>query len=322
MMVRKNIVSVAVITYNSEKTVVETLNSIVSQVYGARFIELIISDDASVDDTESVIEDWLDEHGSVFYSVIFLKNAVNSGVSKNVNAAWKAATSEWVKTIAGDDILFPSCICDNINYIEKVKDACVVFSEMNLFEVDGHGECNIIETLPSDNIKCFFDLCPSEQFKKLCIENFVPAPSSFIKLKVLKDVGFADERFKLIEDYPLWLKLTDSGYRLNFLDKKTVYYRISDSLSSNVTRLVNFNYFSSLSDVYAMYIFPKLGNNQTLLWQIKLTRMLKFLVAKVFSNEKNYLSVFIMRLIYLFSPKHVNSWSLIRGKIRRIYRGV
>ncbi|BBQ29989.1 MULTISPECIES: glycosyltransferase family 2 protein [Aeromonas] len=323
-MVCKKVVAVVVITYNSAKTVVETLNSIVSQTYGADFIELIISDDASVDNTTNVIEDWLEQHGSSFYSVMFFKNTVNLGVSGNVNVAWKTTTSEWVKTIAGDDILFPGCICDNINYIKKAKDTCAVFSEMELFKVDGSGENNIISTSPSEIIKSFFNLPAAEQFKKLCIGNFVPAPSSFININVLKNVGFADERFKLIEDYPLWLKLTSSGYKLNFLDKKTVYYRISDSLSSNVTRLVNFNFFSSLNDVYAACVYPKLKHNRTLLLQIKLTRMLTFFVAKIFKNEKNGLSVFMMRLIYLMSPKHVKSWGLIKDKIRStlLFRGV
>ncbi len=315
-MVCKTVVTVAVITYNSAKTVVETLNSIVSQTYGADFIELIISDDASVDNTTSVIEDWLEKHGSSFYSVLFFKNTINLGVSGNVNIAWKTATSEWVKTIAGDDILFPSCICDNINYLKKTKDTCAVFSEMELFKVDGNGENNIIATSPTEMVKSFFDLPAAEQFKKLCIGNFVPAPSSFLNLNVLENVGFADERFKLIEDYPLWLKLTSSGYKLNFLDKKTVYYRISDSLSSNVTRLVNFNFFSSLNNVYAACVYPKLKNNRALLLQIKLTRMLTFFVAKIFSNERNGLSVFIMRLIYLVSPKHVRTCSFIKDKIR------
>ncbi|MBX9565837.1 glycosyltransferase family 2 protein [Aeromonas hydrophila] len=72
-MVCKKVVAVVVITYNSAKTVVETLNSIVSQTYGADFIELIISDDASVDNTTNVIEDWLEQHGSSFYSVMFLR---------------------------------------------------------------------------------------------------------------------------------------------------------------------------------------------------------------------------------------------------------
>lgn len=96
----KNIISVAVITYNSSKTVIETLDSIYHQTYGAENIELIISDDASIDNTVAVIDDWLTLHESSFNKVIFFKNEVNGGVSKNINLAWTASTSEWIKTIA------------------------------------------------------------------------------------------------------------------------------------------------------------------------------------------------------------------------------
>ena len=45
------IVSVTVISYNSSATIIDTLESIVSQSVGANNIELIVSDDCSSDDT-------------------------------------------------------------------------------------------------------------------------------------------------------------------------------------------------------------------------------------------------------------------------------
>jgi len=53
----KEKVSVAVITYNSAETVLETLDSIATQTYGTENIELIISDDASTDKTVHVIDE-------------------------------------------------------------------------------------------------------------------------------------------------------------------------------------------------------------------------------------------------------------------------
>lgn len=49
------LVSVVVITYNSSKYIVETLNSVKKQTY--KNIELIITDDCSTDNTVSVIKD-------------------------------------------------------------------------------------------------------------------------------------------------------------------------------------------------------------------------------------------------------------------------
>ena len=46
------LVSVVIITYNSEKTIIETLESIKNQTY--KNIELIISDDFSKDNTVEI----------------------------------------------------------------------------------------------------------------------------------------------------------------------------------------------------------------------------------------------------------------------------
>ena len=56
------LVSVVVITYNSEKYILETLESIKTQSY--KNLELIISDDCSKDDTVMICRDWLDNRSS------------------------------------------------------------------------------------------------------------------------------------------------------------------------------------------------------------------------------------------------------------------
>lgn len=58
------LVSVSVITYNSAKTVIETLDSIKAQTY--QNIELIVSDDCSTDNTVEICRDWLTKNEKRF----------------------------------------------------------------------------------------------------------------------------------------------------------------------------------------------------------------------------------------------------------------
>ena len=51
-------ISIVVVTFNSEKYVLETLESIKSQNYKGA-MELIVSDDGSSDDTVSICEKWI-----------------------------------------------------------------------------------------------------------------------------------------------------------------------------------------------------------------------------------------------------------------------
>ncbi|WP_318256167.1 glycosyltransferase family 2 protein [Enterobacter kobei] len=92
-----NIITVSVISYNSEKTISETLNSIASQTYNTKAIEVIIADDGSKDSTLLIAENWKKKNQSNFYNIIITTHHKNKGVAANCNQAWRLATGFWIK---------------------------------------------------------------------------------------------------------------------------------------------------------------------------------------------------------------------------------
>lgn len=60
----KPLVSIVVTTYNSSKYVLETLESVKAQTY--KNIELIISDDYSLDNTVEICKKWITENSDRF----------------------------------------------------------------------------------------------------------------------------------------------------------------------------------------------------------------------------------------------------------------
>lgn len=53
-------------------------------------------------------------------------------------------------------------------------------------------------------------------------------PTLFFKKSCLLKVDGFDERLRLFEDLPMLIKLTQKGYRIDFLNEVTVKYRISN----------------------------------------------------------------------------------------------
>ena len=102
------LVTVIVITYNSAKYVLETLESVYRQSYNN--IELIVSDDCSKDNTVSICQQWVDTNRNRFISAKVIQTENNSGICGNYNFALKNANGNWIKYIAGDDILEDNCI--------------------------------------------------------------------------------------------------------------------------------------------------------------------------------------------------------------------
>lgn len=218
-------VSVAVITYNSSFTVIETLNSILDQTY--ENIELIISDDCSTDNTVTVCREWLSKHGSRFIRSELITTDTNTGISRNLNRAAAACKGEWIKDIAGDDILLPDCIECYMRYVSEHPDTKLLFSKIKCFGAS-ELECRQRESIVDYS---FFNMTSEEQMHRLIFEgNGLPAPTVFYKSDIA--IKF-DERIPLLEDWPRWINLLKANIKFELIDKQLVCYRVNDKLTYN-----------------------------------------------------------------------------------------
>ncbi|HIF9221413.1 TPA: glycosyltransferase family 2 protein [Photobacterium damselae] len=286
----KEKISICVITFNSSKTVIETLDSILYQTYGADNLELIIADDASKDDTTIVIDNWLTHHKNKFYQVKFIKHKKNGGISKNINSAWKGATCEWIKTIAGDDVLFDSSICEYISFVYKSKHK-IVFSNMSKFSEN----IQTSEMMKIDDY--FFSLNSKEQFEEIIINNHMLAPSSFISKKLLEEVNYANEHYYMMEDYPLWYEISKKGYEFGYINKPLVYYRIDESVSHNKNKFVNNNYAINLLFFY-YFLTKHHGRNE--IRDEKIKDLLTYLLVDTFFKDNVLLSRVLKNIFFCF----------------------
>lgn len=224
-----DLVTVIVITFNSEKTIIETLNSIKKQSH--KNIELIISDDSSKDKTIGVIKQWLEENKSRFINVQLIQSPTNTGVPSNCNRGLKFAKSEWVKLLAGDDCLAENSIEMFLSYaISSMGKKIIYQSQVTLF-----GDIN--ETAMG-YIDFSFKLLQTNkverQYKNLLKYNFIVAPAiGLLQKRELDKIGGFDERFPAFEDYPLWIKLSQMGYSFVPIFEPLVCYRISNKSISN-----------------------------------------------------------------------------------------
>lgn len=93
-------VDVILITYNHEKYIEESLQSILRQV--TRFsVNIIVADDCSQDNTVEIIKRLESESGQSF---TWLSYDHNHGIMKNYQRAFAACTAEYIAVMEGDDI--------------------------------------------------------------------------------------------------------------------------------------------------------------------------------------------------------------------------
>lgn len=212
------LVSITVITYNSSKYIIETLESIKNQTY--QNIELIVSDDCSKDNTVFIVKDWIEKNKDRFVDTQLITSSENTGIPANKNRALSVVKGIWLKSIAGDDLLLENCIKENIEYTATNPEARIIAS--NLKVINENGE-QINEQL--QNEFCL-KLTVKQQYERILRYFFLLSPGIFLKTDVIKENNYYNETYRWIEDYPFYLKVLKAGNKIYYLNSFTVKYRI------------------------------------------------------------------------------------------------
>lgn len=225
------LVSIAVITYNSSKTIVETLDSICNQTYPS--LELIVSDDGSSDNTVDECKVWIATHKDRFVRVEILTVEKNTGTSANLNRAELACKGEWVKSIAGDDLLLPNCIQDFMDYAHTHPEALVIIGQTQIIGGDEKYRILFYE-LRKESFKQLSQMSHDELYEHVMENNNISAPAVIFSKTLLEKYGkLNDEKIVFIEDWPRWMKLLRDGIYPHFLDKEVVVYRLGGVSTSS-----------------------------------------------------------------------------------------
>ena len=113
-------VSIGMPVYNGERYLEGALESILSQDYAD--FELIISDNASADATESICRKAARADGRVRY----YRNAENMGAAYNYNQAFELGSGEYFKWAAHDDLWEPSLLGRCVAVLSDAPDDVVL----------------------------------------------------------------------------------------------------------------------------------------------------------------------------------------------------
>lgn len=296
-----------VITYNHEKYILEHLESIKYQIvnFGKDiFCNIIIADDGSKDKTVELAKFWFEKNINLFNEVKIIADGLNRGTCKNLSLALKYLETDKCKLTAGDDVYS----CENL-FVEFDKiDDVDILSGLPVNLIDGR----LIDTkfdifnFYATNI-IYKNLDYKERLKKI---NFFNAPSILYNSYALKndDVITFMEQFKVTEDYPLHIKISEIYSPLKFkqIDKIFIYYR----RTTNSTYIIKNDIFSNDK----IKIFQYLINNEKKLFNKILLKNRLF----CFNFPNKYLKKLLNINIYIYGFKILLNYYLINKKVKSI----
>ena len=214
------LISVILPVYNGSRFLKQTIDSILSQTYTN--LEVIIVDDASTDDSRSIIDAYDD---SRIHRVYLTQNL---NVCNSSNTAFAQASGEYMALIGHDDMWQPEKLEKQLAYMEEHPECgacftrCTVLDEQNrvidfkLFdEIENDNRFRLIEFL-------FYN------------HNHLCAPSALIRSSTLHTLGYYDYSLLYLQDYELWLRIL-TKQDLYILEERLTDYRIISDTGSNLS---------------------------------------------------------------------------------------
>jgi len=121
------ILTIGVPTYNGAETIGQTIESVLSQVGPdkAGLVEVIVSDNASDDKTESTVLGLMSRYPG---RVVYHKNETNIGFDANVDTIVHMAKGRFVWPLADDDYLKDGAIDEVLEAIHEHPDVALIFA--------------------------------------------------------------------------------------------------------------------------------------------------------------------------------------------------
>ena len=280
-------VTILTVCYNNEKTILETLNSVLSQTY--KNIEHIIVDGESTDKTKFYLKNYPLKNKRIF-------KIKKKGVYNALNYGIKKATGDILQILHADDIYQSKDTISNAikiirNRKEKIFTSDIIYFKKNNFKT-------ITRFYSAKNFKTFlvkFGLMP-------------PHPGLFLKKVIYKNFLY-DESYKIAGDFDFitrvifknkikffYLNLTSVRMRVGGLSSKNIYSYITSTMEILKTfkkNNIKSNLMHSLvripSKIIQLFIFNSKNINNN--FKLTLTEFYKKFKKYDFiiKNKLNYL---------------------------------
>lgn len=106
------LVSIIMPSYNTGRFISETIESVLAQSYSKW--ELIIVDDCSIDNTDDVVNPYLDDT-----RIHYIKNDTNSGAAVSRNRALREAKGKWIAFLDSDDLWESDKLKKQVAFMEQ-----------------------------------------------------------------------------------------------------------------------------------------------------------------------------------------------------------
>lgn len=218
MLYHQPLVSICIPTYNAEKTVMDTLQSILNQTY--HNLEVLVVDNASTDNTWSLLQQTNDPR------LVVRRNERNIGGEQNWSKCVQLATGEYIAIFHADDLYLPNMVQKQVRAFQDNPSVGAVFTRARL--INDRGEVIGYSKLPSELRGKRIYYLPEIFLLILRNGNFLMCPSCMVRGKLYKELApFDYDSFGISADLDMWLRILEKC-PIAIIEEKLMCYHMSN----------------------------------------------------------------------------------------------
>lgn len=214
----KEKISVVIPTYNREKSILASVNSVLNQSY--KNLEVIVVDDGSKDKTEELIKTIDDPR------LKYIKLDGNHGACYARNVGIKESTGKYIAFQDSDDTFREEKLEIQLKHLKECK------SDLDFNKFMKHINNN------QENVFPDFKIVSSKGWivNKLCERNIVSTQTILAKREIFNEILF-DESLPRLQDYDLVLRIAQK-YSISYTDEiLSDIYLNDDNISNDASKL-------------------------------------------------------------------------------------
>lgn len=229
-------ISIITITYNSEKTLAQTINSVVEQGYDN--LEYIIIDGGSNDSTLEIVNQYRDK-------ISIVVSEKDRGISDAFNKGINRATGDIIGIINSDDMLAKDALSALADAYEETVD--VYRGNLSIWDDINNKQYISYPTIDFDIKRNSLSVCH---------------PSTFISKKAYEKWGVYDVEMRYMMDADILFRFYREGAKFKRIDKTLAIFRLggitADDWKKKVPeyrRVLELNGASTLTARKKMFIY-------------------------------------------------------------------
>ncbi|CCJ98797.1 glycosyltransferase [Cronobacter malonaticus] len=216
-------ITVITLTYNNWRKIHTAILSLAKQIIDPKIdIEYLIVDDGTKDFDAAFVQKLIDDNLRIKTRII--QNNKNVGTVKSFNNAVKNSHGQYIIPLSADDEFFDNEFLNKLidKFIESNAD--IVTAKRIPFDENKYFEKH--EVLPSlEQIRLFDD--QGELLKYILkYGSFISGACTYYRKSFLERMGYFDESYVLLEDYPFLVKSLINGVNIQFLDAIAIKYHL------------------------------------------------------------------------------------------------